>query len=386
MVSFGDTSHIQYPRFSDLPPVKYEMPPISTGSFQLGVKGVKPMKKKVKPFKNAKRAKTAWRKQWTVAPPPFKIYEGPRWFIPAAAKLSQGERYKFGLLDTCNKKTFTKIYNEIKSNNAFNLLNFHEANTVLSESTLVPIKAAQAKQDYEWRRVRVLYSKLFKIKRFINFLIHLRRYRQCIRATVNTEDVVTMEIPKKPVYIVNLNYGHSYVYEASSLRKTINGRLLNSDYMFVNVCEPLNLLSNEPFTYIQYISLYYQLKAYGMCSVNLELFKSCGFDLNRFEKRYSQHLKLSAIDNHFKNEEDLVFETVYDYFTASADDLNIREGYIAAFKQDFNFKRPSPYVKLWIDLTRRKYIAEALHDSRELDRIVIESDQLFNIIHKIYVI
>lgn len=387
MVSFGDTSHIKYPRFSDLPPVTYEIPIVPAGgTFQIGVKGVKPYKRKVKLFNNSKKSKAAWRNMWKIKLPPFKIYEGPRWYIPAAAKLSHGERHKFGLIDTCSKKMFTKMYNEAKTNTTFNFSTYHLANTILQEAALVGVRSWQARQDYEWRRVRVLYSKLFKFKRIINRLIHERRYRRCIRATVNTEDVVTMEVPKKPVYIVNLNYGHSYVYEASTLRKTINGRLLHSDYMFVDACEPLNLLSNQPFTYIQYISLYYQLKAYGMCSLTLELFKSCGFNLGRFEKRHSQHLKMSAIDNHFKNEEDLVFETVYDYFTASADAFDIDEEYVMAFKRDFNFKRPSPYVKLWIDITRRKYIAEAQFDSREIHLVERDTDQLINIIHRIYII
>lgn len=386
MVSFANTSHIKYPTFSDLPPVTYDRPIASPGKFEIGVEGIKPYKRKVKLFDIAKNSKAARRNVWKIKLPPFQIYTGPRWFIPAPTKLSYGEIYKFGLLDTCKKNTFNKMYNDAKTNNTFIFYTYHPINTVLGNNILATAKSWQARQDNEWRRVRVLYSKLFKFKQMINRLIHQRRYRRCIQNTVNTDDVVTMEIPKKPVYIVSLNYGHSYVYEASTLRKTINARLLHSDYMFVNVCEPLNLLSNEPFTYIQYISLYYQLKAYGMCSLTLELFKSCGFDLERFERRHSQHLKISAIDNHFKNEEDLVFETVYDYFTASADALDIIEGYIAAFKRDFNFKRPTPYVKLWINITRRKYIAEAQFDSRELVVVERETDKLLNIIHKIYII
>ena len=210
-------------------------------------------------------------------------------------------------------------------------------------------------------------------------------YRKCMKNVMNTEDVVTMEVPKNPVYVINFERRCSYVYDASTLRKAINHRLLSCDYMFATPLYPLNILSNEEFTYMQSVSIYNQLKAYGACSWALERFKVYGFNLKMFETKCSQQLKLAAIDNHFYSDNDLLFETVYDYFTVMADFINIEEYYIAEFKNDFlNTTRRSHYVKAWIKLTRRKYVSEVTCDLNEIHAIGEDSGKLLAQVYSVY--
>ena len=317
----------------------------------------------------------------------FKASDSPKLFLPATINLLPSEKLKFDIVNMHNPKRrgFSNALYDIKTKYTFSFNNDKASTFFKIPEILQYMQFSYKKDEYEWNKIKRLFLRLFKIKRMVQTICRRWLYRKCMKNVMNTEDVVTMEVPKNPVYVMNFERRCSYVYDASTLRKAINHRLLSCDYMFATPLYPLNILSNEEFTYMQSVSIYNQLKAYGACSWAFERFKVYGFDLKMFETKCSQQLKLSAIDNHFYSDNDLLFETVYDYFTVMADLINIEEYYIAEFKNDFlNTTRRSHYVKAWIKLTRRKYVSEVTCDLNEIHAIGEDSGKLLAQVYSVY--
>jgi hypothetical protein len=215
-------------------------------------------------------------------------------------------------------------------------------------------------------------------------LIHNYRVNRALKNKRNTDDPVTLEIPKKPVYVVDLKNRCSHVYDASTLRKTIHNKILYSDYMFPYPSQPVNMLTNIPFTYGQLISIYKQCAAHGEFSWAFDRYRSCGYDLIKFEKRFRQQLKIEAVEYFFKNQRDLAKDVVIDYFLVHADNEEMPLAKIAAFKRRYN-KRPDSIVILnWIHLARRYYINLELKNLEETIRLTKDtSDMLESTYHSL---
>ena len=318
--------------------------------------------------------------------PVFKPYEGFRWKLPLGLNLTWRERHKFGLLETCSPEDFSKVYHDLMV-----AYSFENRATVIHYFPLCPVSikflnSIRDRERAEWLKVKRIYYKLFRFAKVARVAMRRRIRKICLRNSVNTDDIATMEAPKMPVYVLNLERKKSYVYEASTLRKAINQRLLMSEYMFAEPRDPINILSNEPFTYSQCISIYYQLKSYGMCSWVFELFKKYNFNMAKFQTYCSQQLKISAIDNHFKNEDFGCFETVYDFFTVIADGMALEEPYIREFKQAYlkNYTDLPPYIQSWKDITYRKYMAQIVNDDVTVDKIMVECIDLLKKIYDEY--
>jgi hypothetical protein len=181
--------------------------------------------------------------------PVFTLYKGPRWSIPKSSHVSDSIKYKFSLLDT--KTSFREIKFKIAEyirNLRFTFLDNEQWNPPQSSSFY-------KKQEAEWKKVRFLYSKIFKLRKALDPLILNWQIKKCIRNCKNTEDPVTMDIPKNPVRVIDFKNRISFLYEAASLKRVIENRLLFSDYMFPEPKTPVNLLTNQSFTYGQLISI-----------------------------------------------------------------------------------------------------------------------------------
>lgn len=397
-VSFGDISNIKWIQMEDLPIISCDkLEESNDGKFSMGIisKATNKVarKKKVRkgPVKRSKTIKydifnsTNSLLQFNFN---FHIYQAPKLFVPSSIQLTHREQHKFDTVNMYNpvKKSFLSTFNNIVLTNTFHFL----YNTTYISFLQIPhmlnfMKNSKSREECEWNKIKRLYIKLFKLRSAIKKLSHMWIYKKSLKNVVNVEDVATMEVPNNPVYVVNIARRCSYVYEATTLRRAINNKLLSSEYMFISPQYPLNILSNEQFTYMQNVSIYNQLKGYGGCSWAYERFKVYGFNLRIFELKCNQQLKLSAINNHFYNEPLHLFETVYDYFTLVADDSNIEEFYIRAFKGDFlKNDKPSRYVQAWINLTRRRYISQVTSDPNGAIAIREESEKLLLQIFSIY--
>lgn len=294
----------------------------------------------------------------------FIPYTGARWKIPSGIPVTESVKYKFEKLETFK---ITEVFRELKkesSNNFFTNNSYCSYDSDFYKMPLVKsyLTNLKARNMNEWKQVSLIYSALFRVVRFMNKLVCLRRLHLCMKKQINTEDIATMEIPKKPVYVINYPERCTYVYEADTLRKSINTRLLMSDWMFETPQYPVNPLSNEPFTTGQLLSIYNQMKSYGSFSWIFDRFKACTFNLKLYKLRFKQQLKLEAIESHFKNEYVNSRETIFDFFETNAIIQGLSDNNIEKFKTFYTLYPNSIYTIKLKAIVMRYYIALELND------------------------
>ena len=318
----------------------------------------------------------------------FIPYVGTRWQIPPGIPVSPSIRYKFSQFE---RSPMTSVINEIniyiKRPTSFININYNISTWKPPKQIVSAIQSYRDLQINEYKKVKCIYLKIFKFIRMFKKLIYVWRIRNCMRNVKNSVDPVTLDVPLKPVYIIDFKQKLSYVYEASSLRKTIENKILFSDYMFPDPKEPINVWSNQPFTYGQLISIISQCKKYGEFSWVLDRFKTYNCNLKLFEKVFKQQLKLEAINSHFKDSKDTK-ESVIDFFESQASISSLTDNMINSFTTLYNrqttLRGVHSYIKKWIVLTKRYYIATELKDSSELFNVKIESNRLLDLAISIF--
>lgn len=308
----------------------------------------------------------------------FQIYKGPRWQLPSCLKFSSCMKYKFSSLETIYD--FHEIKHIIHKNiKALNV----RFTTILNEWIPSPqisnsIKLHVAREEAEWNRIRILYSRLFKFKKFISKILFKRKIKKCLLNCKNTEDPVSLDVPKKPVTIIDFKQGLSFVYDARTLRKTIENRILYSDYMFPEPRAPVNMLTNQPFTLAQYYSIVSQCKKYGETSWILDSLKAVDFDLQLFAIYNKQKLKLEAIHSFFKCTSYIIRDIVLDYFHQEVDLSELPDKHIYEFTKAYDTRPEIPIIKMWINHTKKYYIAKELQDPFLLQQHHHNTDEMIN--------
>jgi hypothetical protein len=314
--------------------------------------------------------------------PKFVPYEGPRWFIPWARKVRPSVRYKFESLCTYGR---AEVFNKIRENRIQSIFNISGyPNTFMNLAGIwkppslirTMVQNIRDRHREDWKQVLLLYKSVFRFADMFNKLRHYTKVTKCMKNTVNQEDPVTLEIPKKPVYVLNFQGRCSYVYEANSLRRVMENRLLSSYWMFVEPKPPNNLLSNEEFTMGQYVSIMRQLKDYREFSVAISRFRDAEFDLTKFERNNNQYLKVSAIERHFKDEPATSRTTVIEFIKAMTIGRSVEPKKLEAFIRAYDVNKEYSYLKQWIRITKRYYISKELNDLDDLDDLYEETKLL----------
>jgi hypothetical protein len=315
----------------------------------------------------------------------FIYYTGPRWQLPKSMNVSESVKSKFSSLETVF--SFRDIKHKIADNIRSMKFQFKlplETQWNPPQNISSSMISFYAKQENDWNKVRAIYYKLFKLRQILRPLIFRWQINKCIKNCKNMEDPVTMEIPKYPVRIIDFKKRMSFVYEANTLKKTIDNRLLFSDYMFPEPREPVNLLTNEPFTYGQLISLVNQCKKHGQISWIMQSFKELNANVELFSFHNKQKLKIEAIKTFFKKSPFYLRETVIDYFNLEAEYSELPDPQIARFTRAYDFNPNMPIVQEWIGVTRDYYIAKELNEPVLLTRIAKRTDDILNTIYKVF--
>jgi hypothetical protein len=303
------------------------------------------------------------------------------WRIPQAILVSSSIRYKFTTLSFIF--SYNKIVECIKDSirRVRFKFSYQKETFNVSKEIKSQISSYYSKEENEWNKVRGIYLKLFRFKKYITPLIYNWKIKITRRNIKNVEDPVTMEIPKKPVHIIDIKKRISFVYDAKSLRRAIEARLLFSDYMFAEPLDPVNLLTNESLTYGQLISICKQCKEYGETSWVLEEFMNHGSNLKRFAIFNKQRLNLEAINVFFRKGNHVIRETVIDFFLIEADMVDMPRYKITGFMRRYDIDPKNALVQKWIKNTREYYIAKELNDPTMLQKNDIDTEKLLNEIH-----
>ena len=309
----------------------------------------------------------------------FKAYEGPRWNIPDLPYITKSISAKFATLETCfSLRTITYVIEKRIKSMKFNFIPVSYSGLSSTTSTTEKWKAPQwltsaitsyyAREENDWIKVRGIYCTLFNFKNKIKPLIFRWQVNKCMTNVKNTEDPVTLEVPRNVIRVIDFNNKSSFVYDSAALRKTIETRILYSDYMFPEPKDPINLLSNTPFSYSQLVSIINQFRSHKDSSWILEDLYKYNCDLELFAIYNKQRLKIEAINVYFKRPSYIIRETTLDFFGAEADQCELSEDTVQRFANLYDYKSESRMVLKWIRLTKEYYIAKELQDVMTIKR------------------
>jgi len=117
----------------------------------------------------------------------------------------------------------------------------------------------------------------------------------------NTEDIYTLEFPKKPVFVASWANRVYYVFDVNTILRDITEKLLLCDSMFVVPVYPRNPYTNDAFTLPQLLSIRAQLRAYGRTNWAFEAFAASRWCLVAFKRKYEIPLKYSALNRLFQD-------------------------------------------------------------------------------------
>jgi len=376
------------------------LPVFSIGRAPKKNKYAKNSKKKIvkqsKGIKNIKNKKTKAKTPTIVFTIKFNPYTGRRMFLPDAV---------------ADSKDIQNMFNQIMS---YAVLNPIEESTLVEATQLsfytiftkkriikkgsAPLETLmwecpRSVQTYiinwinsqvlKWIKVREYLKTMPFVFTKLNRFIRFWRAKRCIRNAKNTEDIATMEVPTQPVYIIDYATRCSYVFQAYTLKKAMENRLLQSDWMFVDAAEPVNPFTNISLTRCQLYSVINQLQKYYHFSWILDRYKSAGFSITYFSLYYQQMLKIEAIKNHFTNEKDLANETVIDFFNNYADDVDFPAERKLRVYQPIRTNPCHSLTKQWYSLTKEYYISEQLND---LTRIALLTCYITSLLNNSYIL
>jgi len=154
--------------------------------------------------------------------------------------------------------------------------------------------------------IRRSVSKIMRFRFVFRKFLHKWRFSRIKMA--NTDDILTGEPPKKPLYIVDWKLRQAYVFEAQTLMKDITARLHHHDGLFEEPQPPRNPFTNTPFTQSQTISVWNSISEAGIAvSSVFTLYRTSRFSYVTFLDENSLYLKLNAHRKTFQE------ETSYDY-------------------------------------------------------------------------
>lgn len=155
----------------------------------------------------------------------------------------------------------------------------------------------------KWQRFRLAMASL------VRHWILTRRVR-----TMNEEDIVTCDPPRQPVRILDWRGRKLYLYEAATVARDIRESLLQQDYLFPAPKFPRNILTNEPLSLPQFLSVVEQLRGYRKIHWAVEALYQYGYDMGRFTSQFDQPLRLETLANVFaRPTSETVVELVYQF-------------------------------------------------------------------------
>lgn len=131
---------------------------------------------------------------------------------------------------------------------------------------------------------------------------------------VNDVDLVTQEVPKKPVLIFNWQTKTTYQFEATTILRDSFIRLMNHDLMILEPLKPRNPFTNSELTYAECLSVHEQLLKAGVTNWLWEAYAESDFVIKKLLKNFQVPMKLYCIDLILKNNNDVdTLEFIMDF-------------------------------------------------------------------------
>jgi hypothetical protein len=261
------------------------------------------------------------------------------------------------------------IFQRIDTNAA--LVTFYEKNELL-QPYLPIVKQTNARIEY-WSFRNQFLRTTFK------YLAQRWLYRRYRGRYLNTIDFVTLDEPKRVVEVYDSRAKGSYVFEAASIRRSIQDYLSFTDWLFPDPQHPKNPWTNCPFTIAQLQTIICGLYSHQLTSTFLECFKQCKWNLTEYTIRYKVPIKMEGLKHMIRDtrsEEylELMGEFIEDEFEYHEIDFT---SHLIILKWAAKQCPDDPYMAKWIAQFEQYHRVCILNGSRVLDR----ADDVFDRVH-----
>ena len=251
------------------------------------------------------------------------------------------------------------------------IITLYESSPIL-QSSVLKLKDMLQRRNIWFFRNQVLRT---AFKRLAQVWLY-KKYR--VRH-LNSVDVATLEEPKKPVYIYDARAKGVYMFEAATLRRSINAELSFTDWLFPDPQPPRNAWTNCPFTIPQLLTIRKSLYIHEMCSVFLESYKQVKWDLLQYLETYKIPIKLAGLQNMLRNKTSEEYIVLLSEFIEDEFEYHDIEyaSTLTILKWSVVYCSSDPYIQQWTDTFEDYNRICIINSSRVLDR----ADALFDTIH-----
>lgn len=259
---------------------------------------------------------------------------------------------------------------QLASSNEY-LLNFYQTTPILNPYVQTLKDSIQRKADWSFRNqvLRTAFKRLAQ----------LWLYKKYKSRLLNTVDVATLEVPKKPIYVFDSKAKGSYVFEATTLKRSIDSDLSFTDWLFPDPQMPRNAWTNCSFTLAQLVAIQRGLYKYEFTSPFLELLKKARWKLLPYIETYRVPIKLEGLKNMIRNKTSDEFITLMTEFIEDEYEYHDIEfqTHLVILKWAVIHCIQDAYIIQWISLFEQYNKLCILNSSRVLDR----GDILFDAVH-----
>lgn len=157
------------------------------------------------------------------------------------------------------------------------------------------------KYENRLKRLRLWVRKDQLVRTAMRRLVQLWLYKRYRTRFINTEDPATLTAPRLPIHVYDPKIKGTYVFDAFSLRKSIQMNLTFTDWMFPDPAAPKNPLTNLPFTMPQMLRILEQLRVANATNWWLEAYYQTKFNLDVMRKVFVTPLKLNSLTELVRN-------------------------------------------------------------------------------------
>ena len=204
-------------------------------------------------------------------------------------------------------------------------------------------------------------------------------YKKYKNRLLNTVDVATLEEPKNAIHVYDAKAKGMYIFEATTLKRSIDSDLTFTDWLFPEPQMPKNAWTNCPFTIAQLIRIQSEFYKYELASPYLEGLKRSNWCLVSYLEIYKIPIKLEGLKTMLRN------KTSEEYIVMMCEFIEDEHEYheidyishLIILKWAVSHCASDPYMLTWSKLFEDYNRICILNMSRVLDR----GDLLFDRVH-----
>jgi hypothetical protein len=219
-------------------------------------------------------------------------------------------------------------------------------------------------------------------------LISLWRQKKYTNRILNTEDPITLSVPVEPIYLFDSRAKGYFVFEAKTLKKSMESNLFFNDWLFPEPMIPKNILTNLQFSGGQLVKIISEFRKYGIGSWGIESFRNCEFDIIKFRDINYVPLKIEGLKSLLRNRSSTEFKSLLREFVEDQydrlDDINTVniDSIIWAIENEPTLS----YIEKWINLFEKYYTLDIICGGSfsGLNKLKIELINLkaYNLLHE----